>query len=142
MTKFWPFFVWGGGGALWCAPRGKVFGGQKRSKKRSLNHRLVITRPDPIVALVPKVSFSLAPNFSAWVIGSSRLGMLCWCSERDCCSNTQNRIETRQQPLKDPAAPRAMRQRTLGSHTPPCHRRMVITTLPQGCPRLPQGGGT
>ena len=25
--------------------------------------------------------------------------------------------------------PRAMRQRKLGSHTPPCHRRMVITTL-------------
>ena len=24
---------------------------------------------------------------------------------------------------------RAMRQRKLGSHTPPCHRRMVITTL-------------
>ena len=23
----------------------------------------------------------------------------------------------------------AMRQRKLGSHTPPCHRRMVITTL-------------
>ena len=23
----------------------------------------------------------------------------------------------------------AMRQRILGSHTPPCHRRMVITTL-------------
>ena len=23
---------------------------------------------------------------------------------------------------------RAMRQRILGSHTPPCHRRMVITT--------------
>ena len=22
-----------------------------------------------------------------------------------------------------------MRQRKLGSHTPPCHRRMVITTL-------------
>ena len=22
-----------------------------------------------------------------------------------------------------------MRQRNLGSHTPPCHRRMVITTL-------------
>ena len=26
-------------------------------------------------------------------------------------------------------AQRAMRQRKLGSHTPPCHRRMVITTL-------------
>ena len=25
--------------------------------------------------------------------------------------------------------PGAMRQRILGSHTPPCHRRMVITTL-------------
>ena len=25
--------------------------------------------------------------------------------------------------------PGAMRQRKLGSHTPPCHRRMVITTL-------------
>ena len=24
---------------------------------------------------------------------------------------------------------RAMRQRKMGSHTPPCHRRMVITTL-------------
>ena len=24
--------------------------------------------------------------------------------------------------------PRAMRQRILGSHTPPCHRRMVMTT--------------
>ena len=24
----------------------------------------------------------------------------------------------------------AMRQRKLGSHTPPCHRRMLITTLP------------
>ena len=35
----------------------------------------------------------------------------------------------------DPRAPTkshptlAMRQRKLGSHTPPCHRRMVITTL-------------
>ena len=28
-----------------------------------------------------------------------------------------------------------MRQRILGSHTPPCHRRMVITTL------FRQGGG-
>ena len=29
-----------------------------------------------------------------------------------------------------PSTPRrAMRQRILGSHTPPCHRRMVITTL-------------
>ena len=27
-----------------------------------------------------------------------------------------------------PKAPGAMRQRILGSHTPPCHRRMVITT--------------
>ena len=27
------------------------------------------------------------------------------------------------------AASGAMRQRKLGSHTPPCHRRMVITTL-------------
>ena len=26
------------------------------------------------------------------------------------------------------AKSRAMRQRILGSHTPPCHRRMVITT--------------
>ena len=33
-------------------------------------------------------------------------------------------------PKPEIAAPlRAMRQQKLGSHTPPCHRRMVITTL-------------
>ena len=47
----------------------------------------------------------------------------------------------------------AMRQRILGSHTPPCHRRMVITTLssmfclaalqrkPDQCQRFDGGGG-
>ena len=30
-----------------------------------------------------------------------------------------------------------MRQRILGSHTPPCHRRMVITTLSS----MSKGGG-
>ena len=32
-------------------------------------------------------------------------------------------------PPKGGVIARAMRQRILGSHTPPCHRRMVITTL-------------
>ena len=31
--------------------------------------------------------------------------------------------------LAIPCVTWAMRQRKLGSHTPPCHRRMVITTL-------------
>ena len=38
-----------------------------------------------------------------------------------------------------------MRQRKLGSHTPPCHRRMVITTLFSvllaALQRRPLGGG-
>ena len=38
----------------------------------------------------------------------------------------------------DGSSPWAMRQRILGSHTPPCHRRMVITTLSS---ILPLGGG-
>ena len=39
---------------------------------------------------------------------------------------------------KGVAYTRAMRQRILGSHTPPCHRRMVITTLSS---MLYKGGG-
>ena len=34
-----------------------------------------------------------------------------------------------------------MRQRKLGSHTPPCHRRMVITTLFSVCSGQDGGGG-
>ena len=41
-----------------------------------------------------------------------------------------------------PTVTKAMRQRKLGSHTPPCHRRMVITTM-FSVTRVPQsqGGG-
>ena len=48
-------------------------------------------------------------------------------SERSHGSRDSQRLE--KWPYQNSASSRARRQRKLGSHTPPCHKRMVITTL-------------
>ena len=85
-----------------------------RSHTTPCHRRMVIT-----------TQFIVSPCCTAALTSSVPLQVVCDCAWAACTSGS---TRTHHPPTVPVSLCGAMRQRILGSHTPPCHRRMVITT--------------